>query len=1052
MNFARISYLVQLFMLIMLLLACIAPQASATSNPVTVSETTIDTTPTNLTQIESWIQEQMKHAEIQGLSVTIIRDGQTILQKGYGFANTATNQSVDNTTGFEIGSNSKAFTGLAVLELIQQKKIKMNDPVNMYLPWFKPTYEAQPAIITIEQLLHHTSGIPFATIGNLPEGSGPDKLEQTVRLIEHQRLANKPGETFEYATINYDVLGLIIEKVSNQSYADYMKKNIFTPLGMNNTFVKQGSLAEPSHIASGYKISYTSPRVYNPPAYDGNAPAGYIVSTAEDMTHWLAIQLGNDQQSLVNNKLIQQSHTPNRSVSPDSNGSSYAIGWDIFQKGQGEISHAGNNPTFSSFIVMRPAEKVGVLVMANLNSDYTQLIGQGILDQLQQKEAPFIQSDTYKKADQIAVGLIIAVAVIALVLLFYVFRTVHDIWLKVRKPVFHNRKSYMLLGVHVLAAFILGIALYKAPDILLYGLTWNFIKVWLPASVMMTVYLLLAVGVLYLVYSLLVLFFPKGKEKSLLAPIMLGVVSGLGNAFVIFIINESFNRTNNLFNGLLFYFGIAIILYVFGQRVIRAMLVKLTNQIIFEKRTELVHKLLRTPFSKLDSFERGRVEATLNNDTEVISRSLSILISGATNIITLVCCFLYLGIMNLYSLLLSIVIMAVLAIVYMIVGNRANRLMEETRDLQNTFFRFIDDLLAGFKELSLNKRKSNEFENAMKQSSQAYKDKRNVYQLRYSDIFVLGELLFVLVIGVVVFVFPEIFKQMDSSMLRNYVFVFLYMTGPVNQLLDSIPHYAQIKISWERLQTMLREIEQKEKPLSAEVITYKQPLQLQLQDIMYSYKSHNEGDFTDKPTIDQKSFNVGPISSQFESGSIIFITGGNGSGKSTLARLLTGLYEPDSGQLLLNNEVISPEELGQHYSAIFGDFHLFDRLYGIDWAKKQTEIQHYLQLLKLEGKVTIHEGIFSTVKLSTGQKKRLALLVAYLEDRPFCLLDEWAADQDPQYRSFFYHTLLPDMKAQGKCVIAITHDDRYFDIADHVIKMDSGRIVSFDSTIESVTM
>lgn len=1047
-----------MLLLFTLLLAWTAPLASASSNTKTAVETTIDTTSANLTKIESWVQEQMNHADIPGLSVTIIRDGQTVLQKGYGLANIATNQPVDNTTAFEIGSNSKAFTGLAVLQLIKQNKIQLNDPVNLYLPWFKPTYEGKSAVITIEQLLHHTSGIPFATIGILPEGSGQDKLEQTVRMLEHQRLANQPGQKFEYATINYDVLGLIIEKVSHLSYADYMKKNIFTPLEMNNTFVKQDFLKDHSYMANGYKISYTSPQAYIPPSYDGNAPAGYIVSTAEDMKRWLAIQLGNKQKSTVDYTLIQQSHIPNRSVSPDTNGSSYAIGWDVFQKGNGEISHAGNNPTFSSFIVMRPTENVGVLVMGNLNSDYTQLIGQGILDQLEQKEVPFIQSDTYKKADQIAVGLIFVGIVITIVLLVYIFFTVREIWLNVRKPAFRHKKSYMLLGAHILAALILGIALYKVPEILLYGLTWRFIEVWLPASVMMTVYVLLTIGGLYLIYSLLVLFFPKQKEKSLLAPIMLGVISGLGNAFVIFIINESFNRTNNLFNGLLFYFAIAIILYVFGQRVIRAMLVKLTNQIIYEKRTELVHKLLRTPFSKLDSFERGRVEATLNNDTEVISRSLSILISGATNIITLICCFLYLGIMNLYSLLLSFVIIAVLAMVYMMVGNRANQLMEETRDLQNTFFRFIDDLLEGFKELSLNKHKRDEFEIAMKQSSEAYKDKRNVYQLRYSDIFVLGELLFVLVIGVVVFVFPEIFKQMDSSMLRNYVFVFLYMTGPVNQLLDSIPHYAQIKISWQRLQTMLREIEKQENSsTTTEVIAHKQSLQLQLQDIMYSYKSRDDvgstGQLTvEQATSDRKSFHVGPISSQFESGSIIFITGGNGSGKSTLARLLTGLYEPDSGKLLLNNEVVSPGQLGQYYSAIFGDFHLFDRLYGIDWTNKQAEIQHYLRLLKLEGKVTIHEGIFSTVKLSTGQKKRLALLVAYLEDRPFCLLDEWAADQDPQYRSFFYHTLLPDMKAQGKCVIAITHDDQYFQLADRIIKMDSGRIVSFGSAVETVTI
>ncbi len=1029
--------------LVLALLSGLALPASASSEAGTELHTSL----TNLNQVDAWIQQQLSDSQIPGLSVTIIRDGQTIMQKGYGFADKDGAIPVDDQTAFEIGSNSKAFTGLAILQLIKENKVKLSDPVSMYMPWFKPTYHGQPVAITIEQLLHHTSGIPFETIGRLPEGSGQDQLQQTVRILEHQPLAYPPGERFEYATINYDVLGLVIEQVSGQAYADYMQQMIFNPLGMKHTFVLQGDRSNQIKPATGYKMAYTSPRAYEPPPYDGNAPAGYIVSTATDMTRWLTAQLGERSQGNIDAELIQQSHQPNRSVAPDLNGSSYAIGWDIFQKGQGEISHAGNNPTFSSFIVMRPAQKTAVLVMANMNSDYTQVIGQGIMNQLLSQEAPFISSDTYKKADAIAVGLIVILSLIVLALLFYMGRAVREIARSERKPDFHRRKAYVLLALHVVAAVILGVAIYKVPDILLYGLTWSFIKVWLPSTVMTVVYLLIATGSLYLVYSLLTLFFPKAKDKSFVTPIVLGIISGLGNAFVIFIINESFNRTNNLFNGLLFYFGIAIVLYVFGQRVIRAMLVRLTNQIIYEKRTELVHKLLKTPFSKLDRFERGRVEATLNNDTEVISRSLSIVISGATNIITLACCFLYLGIMNVYALLLSVLIIAVLAVVYMLVGSRANRLMEETRDLQNVFFRFIDDLLEGFKELTLHKRKRDEFETAMNASSEAYKNKRNVYQLRYSDIFVLGELLFVLVIGAVVFVFPELFKQMDASMLRNYVFVFLYMTGPVNQLLDSIPHYAQIKVSWERIQTMLREIEQQKQPTVTNQEEHA-PAMLTLHEVVYHYNRHDDKPHPSGQTEEPNHFAVGPINSYFERGSITFVTGGNGSGKSTLARLLTGLYEPDGGTVMLDGKKVVPAELGQYYSAIFGDFHLFDRLYGIDWMSKEEDIQYYLQVLKLEEKVRIENGVFSTVKLSTGQKKRLALLVAYLEERPFCLLDEWAADQDPEYRSFFYHTLLPEMKAQGKCVIAITHDDQYFHLADRVIKMDSGRIVAITQPIE----
>lgn len=130
------------------------------------------------------------------------------------------------------------------------------------------------------------------------------------------------------------------------------------------------------------------------------------------------------------------------------------------------------------------------------------------------------------------------------------------------------------------------------------------------------------------------------------------------------------------------------------------------------------------------------------------------------------------------------------------------------------------------------------------------------------------------------------------------------------------------------------------------------------------------------------------------------------------------------------------------YSTVFADFYLFDKLYGISYEGKETEIQRYLEILQLSDKVQIQDGKFSTTKLSTGQKKRLALLVTYLEDRYIYLFDEWATDQDPEFRLFFYDSLLPELKFKGKCVIAVTHDDRYFNLADRVIKMDLDKMKS----------
>jgi putative ATP-binding cassette transporter len=196
---------------------------------------------------------------------------------------------------------------------------------------------------------------------------------------------------------------------------------------------------------------------------------------------------------------------------------------------------------------------------------------------------------------------------------------------------------------------------------------------------------------------------------------------------------------------------------------------------------------------------------------------------------------------------------------------------------------------------------------------------------------------------------------------------------------------------------------------------------------------------------EDNNFTLGPINLVIEPGELIFLVGGNGSGKTTIAKLLTGLYSPDSGMLYLDQRPVTDEnrnDYRQLFSAVFSDFYVFGQLLGIDAATADARAHEYLTRLQLEHKVSIREGILSTTDLSQGQRKRLALLTAYLEDRPIYLFDEWAADQDPLFKEVFYLRLLPELKARGKTVIVITHDDRYYYVADRIIKLDYGKLVS----------
>jgi putative ATP-binding cassette transporter len=192
-------------------------------------------------------------------------------------------------------------------------------------------------------------------------------------------------------------------------------------------------------------------------------------------------------------------------------------------------------------------------------------------------------------------------------------------------------------------------------------------------------------------------------------------------------------------------------------------------------------------------------------------------------------------------------------------------------------------------------------------------------------------------------------------------------------------------------------------------------------------------------------FEVGPIDVAFHPGEVVFLVGGNGSGKTTLAKLIAGLYAPDHGEVKVDGRLITDQnrdDYRQLFSIVFADFFLFDRLLGLEHATLDERAAEYLKTLHLDSKVQVSEGKFSTTSLSQGQRKRMALLTAYLENRSVYIFDEWAADQDPEFKKVFYHVLLPELKARGKAVIAISHDDAYYGMADRIIKLNYGRIES----------
>lgn len=986
-----------------------------------------------ISRIEEFINENYIKGKLPGLSVVITEGDQTIYTNFIGYSNIKSSKVITNDSLFELGSTSKAFTALGILLLQEQSKLKIDDNVSKYIEGFYLMNNGEKVDIKIKHLLYHTSGIPFKSICYIPITDSSNSIEITVNNIVGMQVENLPGKEYIYATINYDVLGLIIEKVTNQTYEDFILNNIFKPLGLNNTFSNRKKSYEDNNMTTGYKMNFLSAEEFDAPSYRGNTPAGYIVSNSKDVARWLKIQSGSIDIEPLFSKLIKGSHLKDNTVEPHYDGSSYAGGWKIYQKGTGELSHGGNNPNFSSFFIVRPEDKLGVAVLTNINSEYTGYISQGIMNILIDEKVEGIQKDIYMNIDRMSVGLLVISIIIITFLIYFGVFLFKDFIKGERKLKSFEAKNVIFIFFSFIFIIYLIYCLYLIPDVLFNEVSWEFTKVWAPSTLLLSLKFLTATIVLLCIYFQAIFYFPKKEENTIFPLVVLSLVSGFGNSFIIFTINESLNDIFNLNLALVTYFLFGILMYIIGQKLIRNKMVKLTNDVIYEKRIRLISKVLGSNYTTIENIEKGKIHASLNNDTEQVSRAPDLIVGCLTSIITLICCFVYLGVINIFGLIISIITILIAASLYVIVGNAANKLWEDCRNIQNTFFSFINDLIGGFKELILSSSKNNDFFQDIKKSCSEYRNKNILATTKFTNVVVIGELLFTLVIGVVAFIFPLVLKNLESFTLRTYIFVFLYMTGPVNGVLSSIPQLFQINISWKRIKDFTEEIDS----LICEDVEYKKDINayedmgnisLLLKDVEYTYKNK------------LKKFHVGPINFEFKAGEIIFITGGNGSGKTTLARLITGLYKQDKGKVFFNYQNIDHKHLGEYYSHIFSDFYLFKKMYGIDYSLKGKEISELLSLFKIKDKLDIENGEFSTLELSDGQRKRVALLQSYLEDKQIYLFDEWAADQDPEFRRFFYEKIIFDLKKRNKCVIAITHDDHYFHHADKIIKLNLGKI------------
>ena len=529
----------------------------------------------------------------------------------------------------------------------------------------------------------------------------------------------------------------------------------------------------------------------------------------------------------------------------------------------------------------------------------------------------------------------------------------------------------------------------------------------------------------------------RASGIQVVVAVLAGLISGGTTARLIALINTTLtggisqNQTTN--NSVWFFIVLAGIILI-SSVVSQILLINISQDAVYRLRLRLSRGILLSELRHLEQLGTPRLLATLTDDVATLSNTVYAIPFICVDIAVIGGCLIYLGFLSgaVFACTIGFMMVAIGSIQLLI--NRAGYFLNLAREEQDRLFKHFNAITRGIKELKLHASRRQDFFSQELQKSAASSRNQNAAALfTFSISTGWGNLLFFLLVGSLMFGLPRILPA-PSRVISSYVLTLTYMMLPMQSILDKLQALSRASVALQKIERMgLNLASNREGTKQLETNTRNTFSKLELQQVTHTYPSE-QGD---------SQFTLGPVDITLQAGEVVFIVGGNGSGKSTLAKLITGLYIPESGLIKLNGNIVNDDNrefYRQYFSVVFSDFFLFDSLLGIENPNLDAQVREYLQQLRLERKVRIEGSKLSTTQLSQGQRKRLALLTAYLEDRPIYLFDEWASDQDPTFRDIFYRQILQNLKQSNKTVLVVSHDDHYFDVADRIIKLDYGKV------------
>lgn len=530
-------------------------------------------------------------------------------------------------------------------------------------------------------------------------------------------------------------------------------------------------------------------------------------------------------------------------------------------------------------------------------------------------------------------------------------------------------------------------------------------------------------------------FLVKYSSGVLVLAVITGMGSGVASAVLMALINHKLARLGTESNLLAWGFVGVTITTLLSHVCSRLLLLKLSTKAVLKMRMDLCNQILVSSLRQVESHGASRMLAALTEDVLAVADTLANFPLLCINVSIIIACIAYLLWLCWQLALGFIACFIVGVLIYEAIESRTRPYLAQGREKWDELIGYYQALVYGNKELKLHRERRKAF---LAEGLQPTATAMQKLSFTWHSIFAIaasyGQILYFVVVGTILFIAPK-FGRFDLPVLTGFTLLIIYMTTPISFIVGIFPALQRAAVSLEKVESLGFSLStggpsdmQEETSQPAEKLR-----RITTVGLKYTYRNDEERVFT-----------LGPIDVSIEPGELVFIIGGNGSGKSSFARVLTGLYVPEEGAIMFNGAPVTDanrDHYRQHFSTVFSDYFLFDKLFGLISENSQNKIMHYLKKLQLTSKVSITDGKFSTTSLSQGQRKRLALLTAFMEDRDIYLFDEWAADQDPVFKDTFYHQILGELKAREKTVIVISHDENFYHVADRIIKFEDGVIV-----------